>query len=460
MCGIAGIFESKSQAPIDRALLRRMTDSLGHRGPDDSGYFDAPGVGLGHRRLSIIDVAGGHQPLFNEDGSVVIVYNGEIYNFQSLAMELTAAGHSFRTHSDTEVVVHAWEEWGERCVERFRGMFAFALWDTKRETLFLARDRLGIKPLYYAMLGNGTLLFGSELKALLQHPDLSRRIGVEAVEDYFAYGYIPDPKTIYQDVAKLGPGHVLSLRRGQELAAPRPYWDITFNAPRHAMSADDMAEELVAQLRDAVRLRLISEVPLGAFLSGGVDSSAIVALMAELSEGPVNTCSIGFNQAGFDETRYASQIAERYATRHRSETVDADAFDLVDRLAGMYDEPFADSSAIPTMALGAFLSGGVDSSAIVALMAGLSDGPVNTCSIGFNQAGFDETQDMVQDRHPNLQGIGHAGPVHLGQDIARQIGFEIRVLDTLHVIVGGRLVHDPAHGLARPVTLKVGDEPG
>ncbi len=353
MCGIAGIFESRTQEPIDRALLRRMTDSLGHRGPDDSGYFDAPGIGLGHRRLSIIDVAGGHQPLFNEDGSVVIVYNGEIYNFQSLAEELTAAGHVFRTHSDTEVVVHAWEEWGESCVERFRGMFAFALWDANRETLFLARDRLGIKPLYYAMLGNGTLLFGSELKALLQHPGLPRRIGAEAIEDYFGYGYIPDPKTIYKDVAKLAPGHVLTLRRGQERVAPRAYWDMTFNAPRHAMSARDMAEELVEQLREAVRLRLVSEVPLGAFLSGGVDSSAVVALMADLSDGPVNTCSIGFKQADFDESGYANLVAKRYATRHRSETVDADAFDLVDRLAGMYDEPFADSSAIPTFQVSA-----------------------------------------------------------------------------------------------------------
>jgi len=394
VCGIAGIFGTRGQAPIDGALLRRMTDSLSHRGPDDSGFFEAPGLGLGHRRLSIIDVAGGHQPLFNEDRSVVIVYNGEIYNYQGLAEELTAAGHVFRTHSDTEVVVHAWEEWGERCVERFRGMFAFAIWDTKRETLFLARDRLGIKPLYYAMLGSGTLLFGSELKALLQHPDLPRRIGVEAVEDYFAYGYIPDPKTIYKDVVKLAPGHVLSVRRGQENLVPRSYWDIDFSAPRHAMNADDIAEELVEKLREAVRLRLVSEVPLGAFLSGGVDSSAIVALMAGLNDKAVNTCSIGFNQAGFDETRYADLIAKRYGTQHRSETVDADAFDLVDRLAGMYDEPFADSSAIPTFQVSALARQHVT----VALSG---DGGDETFA-GYRRHRWHHYEEMVRGRLPKF----------------------------------------------------------
>ena len=353
MCGLAGIFESRSQAPIDRALLRRMTDSQSHRGPDDSGYFTAPGVGLGHRRLSIIDLSGGHQPLFNEDGSVVVVYNGEIYNFQDLVEELSAAGHVFRTHCDTEVVVHAWEEWGEDCVQRFRGMFAFALWDANRETLFLARDRLGIKPMYYAVLETGTLLFGSELKALLEHPGCPRRIDPTAVEDYFAYGYIPDPKSIYADVLKLAPGHVLSLRRGEACPAPRRYWDITFEAPRHRLGETELAEALIEELREAVRLRLIADVPLGAFLSGGVDSSAVVALMAGLQNEPVNTCSIGFKQADFDESRYASQIAERYGTRHRGEVVDADDFGLIERLAGIYDEPFADSSAIPTFQVSA-----------------------------------------------------------------------------------------------------------
>lgn len=347
MCGLVGIFDARGRRKIDGALLARMNDSLNHRGPDDSGLHVAPGIGLGHKRLSIIDLSGGHQPLFNEDGSVVVVYNGEIYNFQELSRELQAAGHRFRTHCDTEVIVHAWEEWGEACVERFRGMFAFGLWDANRETLFLARDRLGIKPLYYAALSDGTLLFGSELKALLRHPDLPRDIDVTAVEDYFAYGYVPDPRTIYRGVAKLAPGHVLAWRRGEAAPRPRAYWDIAFGADR-TMSEKAAVEELTQRLREAVDIRLISEVPLGAFLSGGVDSSAVVALMAGLSEDPVNTCSIGFDQAGYDESRYAALVSERYATRHRTERVDANAFDLVDRLADIYDEPFADSSAIPT----------------------------------------------------------------------------------------------------------------
>jgi len=347
VCGIVGIFDSTGRRPVDRVLLARMNDSLSHRGPDDAGLHLEPGVGLGHRRLSIIDLAGGHQPLFNEDESVVVVYNGEIYNFQPLAKELEAAGHTFRTHCDTEVIVHAWEEWGEACVERFRGMFAFALWDRNRETLFLARDRLGIKPLYTALLADGTLLFGSELKALLRHPDLPRRIDERAVEDYFAYGYVPDPRTIYAHAAKLAPGHVLTWRRGQPAPAPRAYWDVSFQ-PRRDLSEQQAIEELIPHLREAVDLRMIADVPLGAFLSGGVDSSGVVAMMADLSREPVNTCSIGFKQASHDESKYAARVAAHCHTRHFAEIVDADAFDLVDRLTNVYDEPFADSSAIPT----------------------------------------------------------------------------------------------------------------
>lgn len=215
MCGIAGIFDLYQQRPVDRTVLQSMTRALEHRGPDDEGYFQLPGIGLGHRRLSIIDLSGGHQPLFNEDETVCVVFNGEIYNFMELASELTAKGHRFRTRCDTEAIVHAWEEWGPRCVERFRGMFAFALFDRNTQTLFLARDRLGIKPLYYSMLDGGTVVFGSELKALLRHPDLSREIDPFAVEDFFAFGYIPDPRSIYRSVSKLPPGHTLTLRRGQ-----------------------------------------------------------------------------------------------------------------------------------------------------------------------------------------------------------------------------------------------------
>ena len=347
MCGLVGMFDARGGRVIDRPLLMRMNDSQRHRGPDEDGLFVAPGLGLGHRRLSIIDLSSGQQPLFNEDGSVVVVYNGEIFNFQDLAAELDAAGHKFRTRCDTEVIVHAWEEWGEDCVTRFRGQFAFAIWDANSETLFLARDRLGIKPLYYAMLADGMVLFGSELKSLMLHPGVAREIEPRAVEDYFAYGYVPDPRSIYRGVAKLPPGHVLTLRRGAAPAAPREYWDLSFHDVQ-PMTVDEAAEELIPRLREAVGLRLVADVPLGAFLSGGVDSSAVVAMMAELSNAPTNTCSIGFADPAYDESRHAETVARRYGTDHHVRRVDPDAFDLVDRLAGFYDEPFADSSAIPT----------------------------------------------------------------------------------------------------------------
>ncbi len=350
MCGFVGIFDRGQGREIDRALLARMNDSQAHRGPDEDGLYLARGIGLGHRRLSIIDLASGQQPLFNEDRSVVVVYNGEIYNFADLTAELVAAGHRFRTHCDTEVIVHAWEEWGAACVERFRGMFAFALWEANTETLFLARDRLGIKPLYWAELADGTVLFGSELKSLLVHPAFPREIDPCAVEDYFAYGYVPDPKSIYRAARKLAPGHTLTIsRRASAAAAPVRYWDVSFRDGDHDGPGEGEAvEALRAELAEAVRIRLIAEVPLGAFLSGGVDSSAVVALMAGLSADPVNTCTISFDDHRFDESRYAQMIADRYRTAHHVGHVDPDDFGLVDRLATFYDEPFADSSAMPT----------------------------------------------------------------------------------------------------------------
>lgn len=347
MCGIAGIFETREPRAIDEALLARMNQAQFHRGPDEGGQHTESGVGLAHRRLSIIDLSSGHQPLFNEDDSVVVVFNGEIYNFQELAKELTALGHVFRTHSDTEVIVHGWEQWGEDCVKRFRGMFAFALWDRNRQTFFLARDRLGIKPMYYAQLPDGKLIFSSELKALWVHPNLSREIDPRAVEDYFAYGYVPEPKTILRQACKLPPGYTLTVQRGQAVPQPRQYWDVPFRSIGNLNGAQ-LEEELVHRLRDAVSSHMISEVPLGAFLSGGVDSSAVVAMMAGLSKEPVNTCSISFGDPAFDEARYAAQVAERYHTHHFVERVDSDDYNLIDRLAQLYDEPYADSSALPT----------------------------------------------------------------------------------------------------------------
>lgn len=347
MCGIAGIVDIVSQRPIDPGLLHRMTNRLAHRGPDGNGFHIGPGVGLGHRRLAIIDVSGGQQPLFNEDGAVSITFNGEIYNYRELMVELERKGHRFRTRSDTEVIVHGWEEWGEGVVSRLHGMFAFAIWDEKQKTLFLARDRFGKKPLYYALLDDGRLLFASEMKALLVCPDVPRRIDPMAVEDYFAYGYVPESKSIYSDICKLAPGHHMSVIRGRRPSEPVRYWDLSFDRG-HVIRTEEQAEqELLDKLRDATRARLVSEVPLGAFLSGGVDSSAVVAMMAETSD-LVNSFSIGFTQATYDETQYADQVADRYKTRHHKRVVDADDFSLVARLATIYDEPFADASAIPT----------------------------------------------------------------------------------------------------------------
>jgi asparagine synthase (glutamine-hydrolysing) len=347
MCGIVGIFDRQGHREIDRDLLVRMNESQFHRGPDEGGVHVEPGLGLGHRRLAIIDLASGRQPLFSPDGTVAVSYNGEIYNFRDVRHQLEALGHRFRTQCDTEVIVHAWQAWGESCVERFRGMFAFAVWDRNRQVLFLARDRLGVKPLYYADLPDGRFVFGSELKALLAHPAVPRRIDPTAVEDYFAYGYVPDPKTIYRGICKLPPGFVLSLRRGEPDCRPTAYWDVPFETGARISEAE-AGDELIGRLREAVRIRLVADVPLGAFLSGGVDSSAVVALMAGLSAEPVNTCSIAFGDPAFNESRYAGMVAERYRTRHRLEQVDPDDFSLVDRLAGLYDEPFADSSALPT----------------------------------------------------------------------------------------------------------------
>ena len=347
MCGITGMFDTRGLRPIDAALLGRMNEAHHHRGPDAGGTHAAPGIGLGHRRLSIIDLSSGKQPLYNEDGTVCVTFNGEIYNYRELVPELQALGHEFHTRSDTEVIVHAWEAWGAACVERFRGMFAFAIWDASAETLFLARDRLGVKPLYYTLLNDGWFLFGSELKSLLANPALPRDIDPLAVEEYFAYGYVPEPRTVFKGVFKLSPGHTLSVKRGQSAAAPREFWDVPFRVGP-AVSEQDASEQLVARLRESVDLRLMSEVPLGAFLSGGVDSSAVVAMMAGIVKDPVVTCSIAFGDADYNESEYAQRVADLYRTNHHVEQVDPDDVSLVDRLANVYDEPYADSSAIPT----------------------------------------------------------------------------------------------------------------
>lgn len=346
MCGIAGIYDLRGKREVDRDLLHRMNEIQFHRGPDGGGVECLPGVGLAHRRLAIIDLASGKQPLASADGKTLVTYNGEIYNFQELRQELEKLGHTFRTHCDTEVIVYAWKAWGEACVERFRGMFAFALWDAERECLFLARDRLGIKPLYYAELPQGWFVFSSELKGIEQHPALPRDIDPQALEEYFALGYVPDPKTIYQRVYKLAPGHRLLIRRGEPFQS-QAYWDVRFRSDGQPAESE-AGETLVAKLREAVDVRLVSEVPLGAFLSGGVDSSAVVAMMAGLMDEPVNACSISFGDPAFNEVEFAREVAVRYQAKHRIQEVDPEDFSLVDRLAALYDEPYADSSALPT----------------------------------------------------------------------------------------------------------------
>ncbi len=347
MCGITGIFDLREQRPIDRDVLQRINDIQSHRGPDEAGLHMEPGLGLGHRRLSIIDIAAGQQPLANEDDSVWVVFNGEIYNFVDLIPELTALGHTFRTRSDTETIVHAWEQWGVDCVHHFRGMFAFALWDRKQQVFFMARDRLGVKPLHYAVTDDGFLVFGSELKTLTAWPGFRRDIDDEAVEDYFGYGYVPEPRTIYKTARKLSPGHRMLIRRGKPLPQPEEYWDVPFT-PHAPISLEDANAEFIARFREAVDIRMVAEVPLGAFLSGGVDSSAVVAMMAGLTEQPVKTCAIAFSDPRYNEADYAQAVADRYHTNHHVHTVESDDIGLVDELARLYDEPYADSSAMPT----------------------------------------------------------------------------------------------------------------
>jgi asparagine synthase (glutamine-hydrolysing) len=324
-----------------------MRDRMIHRGPDGWGDYLGPGIGLAHRRLAILDLDGGHQPLFNEDNSVAVVFNGEIYNFRELKIELEERGHRFRTDSDTEVIVHGWEEWGADCVLHFSGMFAFALWDNNSATLMLARDRLGKKPLYYTELADGRLLFGSELKALLACPQTSRRIDPTAIEDYLCFGYVPDPRSIYAGVMKLAPAHRLVWRRGALPVLDR-YWRLRMgeDGPGDVREAEG---ELLERLTDSVESRLISDVPLGAFLSGGVDSSGVVAVMAGLTSEPVKTFCVSFDQAGFDESSYARVIADRYRTDHHIASANPNDLSQIDRLAGIFDEPFGDNSALPTL---------------------------------------------------------------------------------------------------------------
>ncbi|UVO53301.1 XrtA/PEP-CTERM system amidotransferase [Sphingomonas sp. SUN039] len=347
MCGIAGLFHLGTPKPVDPARVVLMTDALAHRGPDGSGVWTAQGVGLGHRRLSIIDLGGGAQPMLSADEQVVVVFNGEIYNFADVRRELQATGAQFRTDSDTEVLIHGWRVWGPDLLPRLNGMFAFALFDVARQMLFLARDRLGVKPLHYVALADGSIAFASELKGLLANPAVRRELNPQAIEDFFAFGYVPDDTCWIEGVQKLPAASFLLLERGKPLPAPRVWWDVDFTQ-RAKGTVADLEAEMRDRLRAAVTSRMVADVPLGAFLSGGVDSSSVVAFMAEASSHPVQTCAIGFDSAAHDETRYAAEIAKRFACDHRSRIVASDDYAAADTVARMFDEPFADASALAT----------------------------------------------------------------------------------------------------------------
>lgn len=360
MCGITGIANFDGR-PVERNILQRMNDTLVHRGPDDEGFFinrplsalgpkwkgakGSGNVGFGHRRLSIIDLSSGHQPMANAERSVWITFNGEIYNFLELRAKLEKLGFTFKTRSDTETIIYAYEAWGDDCVNHLRGMFAFAIWDERKKRLFLGRDRLGKKPLYYYWDGK-RILFGSELKAILAHPGIPREINPQALYDYFCLLYIPAPKSIFNNIFKLPAGHVLTCDVHSGLRV-RQYWDLKFQ-PEENVSEGEWCERIIEKLTEAVKLRMISEVPLGAFLSGGIDSSAVVGLMSGLSGSPVKTSSIGFEDQKFNELPYAREMVQRYGTDHQEAVVKADAVSVLDKLAWHYDEPFGDSSAIPT----------------------------------------------------------------------------------------------------------------
>jgi len=349
MCGIAGILDLKGRR-IDPDAIARICARMVHRGPDGEGIYLDGEVALAHRRLSIIDLAGGAQPMSNETGTVWVTFNGEIYNFEELRRELQAAGHRFRTRCDTEVLVHSYERFGRDCVRRFRGMFAFGVWDSRQRVLFLARDRVGKKPLFYARAG-GQFVFASEIQGLLKHPGIRRELEPSAIDDYLTYGYVPSPTTAFRGIFKLPPAHTLTLSLSESVRPPEPkiepYWSLEYS-PKLNLNEDEAADALLEILTEAVRLRMVADVPLGALLSGGVDSSLIVALMSRLSDRPIKSFSIGFDEQSFNELPHARKVARHCGTDHQELIVRPDALTILPTLVRHYGEPYADSSAVAT----------------------------------------------------------------------------------------------------------------
>ena len=349
MCGIAGVLYADPGRSVSSSLLTDMGLAIAHRGPDGEGTFRSGPVGLVHRRLAIIDLEGGRQPLSNEDESIHVVFNGEIYNYRELRRQLEARGHIFRTNSDTEVLVHLYEDYGTELCRHLRGMFAFAIWDARRQELLLARDHLGQKPLFIYR-DHEKLVFGSELKAVLAHPNVDRSIDPAAIEDYLTFGFIPGLRSIFGRVSKLPAAHVLHISRSQFHRSPQRYWQLSFEHEDRS-SVDDWKQRIDAGLRESVNAHLVADVPVGAFLSGGLDSSAIVALMAGLQSDPVRTFSIGFREEEFSELSFAREVAQHFGCYHTEEIVTPEAARDLDDLVFLYDEPFADASALPTMAV-------------------------------------------------------------------------------------------------------------
>src|SRR5580698_6278606 len=345
MCGIAGVVSATRESDITEALVHHMCEQIVYRGPDDEGIHVADGAGLGMRRLSIIDLSGGHQPVFNEDRSAWIVYNGEIYNFPELRLELEKCGHRFYTKTDTEVIIHLYEEMGADCVKKLRGMFSLAIYDKTKRKLILARDRLGKKPLHYALLKD-KLYFGSEIKSILAVAPELAEVNAQGLLEYLYYGYVPDPITAFTGIQKLPPGHLLEFEKGK--ISIRQYWDLPQYNTHTPKSEEECLEELESRLLEATRIRLISDVPLGAFLSGGTDSSTVVALMARASSAPVKTFSIGFTKDDFNEAQYARMVAQKFGTDHHEMILEPNVVETVEHLTSSLEEPFGDSSMLPT----------------------------------------------------------------------------------------------------------------
>lgn len=442
MCGIAAIMGLQGQQVL-RHELAAMCDVMVHRGPDDQGYFTDVGIGLGHRRLSIIDLDKGSQPISNEDGTVWVVLNGEIYNFRELTRELVSKGHRFRSATDTEVIVHLYEELGEACVERLRGMFAFVLWDTRQRKLLVARDRLGIKPLFYGEFDN-RLVVASELKAILQLPEVERALDWSAVADVMSSLSSPDTQSVVRGVRKLPPAHRLTVQMGKTPRIER-YWDVNF-APDHSRGLGSFIDELRALLTEAVKLHMVSDVPVGAFLSGGLDSSSVVATMAGVANRPIKTFSIGFEEASYNEAPHARRVAERLGTEHQELILKPDVLDIVDDLAWYLDEPFGDSSAIPT-----FMVSRLASQQVTVVLSG--DGG-DELFAGYDHYGVEQRERRMEQRIPgvlrSLAGrIGRCLPQGVkGRNFLRHMAYTgaRRYLDAASLLNGDDLVglFDPA----------------